>query len=346
VTIGGPVFLMPENLGLIFIPLALIFAFQLTKIRPLYNYIGLFLVLVFLLYSHPPTALVLLMILFFYLLLLLFSKDKNDPIRAKYIFVVMVLAVIFSMPNYLLDLESRGANAITFGLPIFTGSIWIVYGILQTILFIVGIYLFSKTSNREVWSLILGALSLFLVIFLFVNFKINYVLPYQKAYMPLFLLMSIIASYAYASVLKLPGKWKRIGYALFAILIIATIFLSVNNDLATPTYHLITNQDYQNFLFIKAHFNNNDIAIMDPYIARAYTPITGMRVYSVEPFGPSSSYAPLLSSTDAFFTGNCTNTAFLRANNISIVYTNMTCQNSDLVRVNNDTYALNTSKTP
>jgi hypothetical protein len=40
VTIGGPVFLIPVNLSLILIPIGLVFGFQLTRLKPIYNYVA------------------------------------------------------------------------------------------------------------------------------------------------------------------------------------------------------------------------------------------------------------------------------------------------------------------
>ncbi|MCK5030513.1 MAG: glycosyltransferase family 39 protein, partial [Thermoplasmatales archaeon] len=88
-TIGGPVFLIPINLSLIFIPLALLFAFRLTKIKTVYNYLLLFATTTFVLYAHPPTAVALLTILGFYFLLNIFSKNNECRQKAKFLFITM-----------------------------------------------------------------------------------------------------------------------------------------------------------------------------------------------------------------------------------------------------------------
>lgn len=344
VTIGGPVFLIPENLALIFIPLALVFAFRLTKMRPLYNYIGLLVIFAFLVYSHPPTAVVLLIILIIYSVVLILSKEADDKAEAFHMFVVIILAGLISVPGYMAYLQSGGTGLAFNGAAAPVNPSFLIYYFVQAIFFAVGIYIVLKSKSKALLSLLITALVLFLVIFLSIEFNINYILPYQRAFMPLFLVISIIASCGYASVLRLGrrGKLLKFGSALLLVVVImATVYASVYADLMTPYYHLINQQDYQNFLYIKAHFNSSDIAIMNPYTARAYAPITGMHVYVVEPFGPSLAYAPLLNNTAAFFAGNCTNTKFLEDNNISIVYTNSSCTNPNLVKVTNDTYMLN-----
>lgn len=350
VTIGGPVFLIPENLGLIFIPLALLFAFQLVKIRTLYNYIGLFLITVFLLYAHPPTALVLLLILGLYVIFLVFTRSKDNRRRALYIFLTILLAVIASAPNYLAYLEAHGSSSLIFGPQLLAQPVLLAFGITQSIFFLIGLYVVLKYwPTREIISVMFAMATIVLIIEAYVLYGVSFGIPYQRTYIPLFLLMSIIASAGYTSLLRLNSKKKgkirnNLGYMLLAIALIITCYFSIANDLSTPYYHLISQQDYQNFLYIKTHFNSSDIAIMNPYTARAYTPITGMHVYVVEPFGPTPAYSPLLNNTDNFFAGNCSNTKFLEINNISIVYSNSKCVNANLTQVTNDTYILNAIK--
>jgi 4-amino-4-deoxy-L-arabinose transferase-like glycosyltransferase len=341
VTIGGPVFLIPENLGLIFIPLALLFAFNLTKFKPTYNYIGLFFVTLFLLYAHPPTALVLLLIVLVYAVFLFFSKVKDEKRRAFYLFAVIFIAALCAIPNYLAYLDTHGASSLSFGSQILAEPILIAYGIMQTIFFFVGFYLLAEKRDPKILSLLVASALIIVIIVAFVNFNVSFGIPYERTYIPLFLLMSIIASSGFVALLRLDNNKRRVGLMLLVIALIITSYLSIHEDLTTPYYHLISQHDYQNFLYIKAHYSANSIAIMDPYTARAFTPITGMHVYVVEPFGPSALYTPLLNNTASFFLGNCTNTAFLRQNNISIVYTNQTCSNPNLTKVINNTYILN-----
>lgn len=344
ITIGGPVFLIPANLGLILIPLALIFGFNLAKSRPLYNYLILFLIITFLLYSHPPTALVLIMLLTIYSALLLISRREGDSRRAGYTIAVIVISCVASIPNFVQYLSVQGVSGIAFHFPVLEPSLPLVYGIIQTTFFLVGFYLLSKRGGREIQSLLVGSVALLAIVFLFANFGFNVLIPYQRVYTPLFLLMSIIASCGYVSLISLNKKGGKLGYILLILVLLATSYASIYGDLTTPYYHLIDNQDYQNFLYIRAHFNSSDISIMNAYTARAFTAITGMHVYVVRPIYPYTTHAGMLYNTSLFFLGQCSDTAFLRENNISIVYTNGTCINGNLTLVTNDTYVLNPSR--
>jgi 4-amino-4-deoxy-L-arabinose transferase-like glycosyltransferase len=192
VTMGGPVFLVPINLSLIFIPLALLFAFGLIKIKTSFNYLLLFIIATFLLYAHPPTAVALLTILGFYFLLNVFSKNNECKQKAKFLFITILLSTILSLPNYLPEIQNRGLESITFDFWVYLQEIPLIYGILPTIFFIIGFYFLTKTEKKETWCLILTAIILILNVFLFTRSGSSYIMPYQRTHIPLFLLMSII----------------------------------------------------------------------------------------------------------------------------------------------------------
>jgi hypothetical protein len=260
----------------------------------------------------------------------------------------MVLACFASLPNYIPYLQHHGLGAITFDFFVLAAPLQFVYGVIPTALFLAGFYLVMrgkpKIAHRpEVLSILAATVALFLIIMAFTNFSFNIVIPYQRVYVPLFMLMSIIASMGYVHILRLSkSKSARNGMVLiFSVLVIATILLSSYRNLNTPYYHAINAQDYQNFLYIQSHFNSSELTIMNPIKAKAFTPITGMHVYSVEPFGPSATEDPLLNNTSNFFAANCTNTQFLLQNNISIIYyPKGKCDNANLTEVSNGIYAV------
>jgi asparagine N-glycosylation enzyme membrane subunit Stt3 len=341
-TMGGPALLIPVNLCLMLIPIALVFAFELVKIRPIYNYLALFLVTTLILYSHPPAALVLLIIIGIYFLLNLFSNDGKNRVKAEYLFITISLSVVVSLPNYLPDIQASGgvSNAVTFTFNILLGQIPYVYGILQTLFFVIGFYLLAGTNDKKNISLLATCAILMLIIVLFANFGVNFIIPYQRVYVPLFLLMSIIASKGYLEVLKVGGRYKAVGIIAFIALLAATLYFSVEADISTPYYHIISSAQYQDFVWIKDNLPGNSTVILDPWLAKAFGPITMMKVYSVMPFGPNAIYNTLMSNTYTFFNGNCTDTHFLLQNNISVVYTDSPCYNANLTLVHNSTYVL------
>ena len=340
VTIGGPVFLMPVNLSLIFIPLALLFAFKedKDKRKETRNCIILFAITTFLLYAHPPTAVILLSILFFYFLLNLFSKEKSARRKAVLIFAVMALSVLISIPNYMETLQEKGAEAAKFNFWIQMRAIPYLYGFIPSIFFIVGLYFLSRRRRKEEWCLLLSSLFLALDIFLFTMFGLNWLIPYNRIYIPLFLLMSIIAGYGFGKLVEIEKPFRSFGCVLLLIFLAITVIFSVQQHLGTRYYHLINNEDYNNFLWIKENTPEDAIVLLEPWKARAFAPIAERRVYTVRPFGPDPEIEAKNELACLFFVENCSNTSFLIENNISVVYSPVECQNKILVKVWNNTY--------
>lgn len=335
VTIGGPVFLVPINLSLIFIPLALTFAFELVELKPFYNYLALFLIATYLLYAHPPTAIALLTILGFYFLLNLFSKDKRSKRKARALLATILLSILISLPNYLPEIQKKGIESIKFDFWVYLKEIPFVYGFIPTVFFVFGFYLLTRTRSKENWSLLLASLFLIFNIFLFARFGLSWLIPYQRTYVPLFFLMSTIASFGYA---KLLDAKKPYGTILLLVFLAVTAFFAIERNIATPYYHLIDEKDYQSFLWIKENTSNDAIVLLDPWKARAFAAIAERRVYAVMPFGPSEEELKLVENARKFLAQNCTNTSFLIDNNISLVYSTEKCNNSMLIAVKENIY--------
>jgi 4-amino-4-deoxy-L-arabinose transferase-like glycosyltransferase len=338
ITIGGPVFLIPLNLSLIFIPLALIFAFKLTRLKDHYNYIILFIITSFLLYSHPPTAVVLIIILGFYFLLNLIAKNTKCKKHALTLFFVLLFSLLISIPNYLNDLQSEGFESISFDFPIFPDKIIFLFGIIPTFFFVVGFYFKSKSKEKETWSIFYTCLFLLLIIVIFSLFEVNYLLPHQRAYIPLFLFMSIIAAIGYLKILDFKKYIGKYSVLILVIFLATSGLLGINRNMETNYYRIIDDYDYENFIWIKENTESDSIVISDPIIARALVPVAERRVYAVMPFGPTEEQMDLVMEANRFLNENCSNTSFLIENNINIIYTKNSCENANLIELREDIY--------
>ena len=338
VTMGGPVFIIPLNLSLIFIPIALLFAFELTNLKKIYNYLILVFITTFLLYAHPPSAIVLLGILCIYLFLNLFSDKEECKNKAKIIFLSIISAVFFSLPRYLMVLAQGGIQVFTFDFWINLQGIPIIFGFIPTAFFIIGFYFHSTESDKRVWAILLTTIALLVNLVIFSLTGTNYILPYVRTHIPLLLLMSLIASKGYLKILNLFNYRKNIGLIILVVLLIVTMALAIPKNIETNYYQIIDDEDYESFIWIKENTNEDIIVLSDPWIARALAPIAERRVYSVMPFGPNEEPLRLVYKTNIFFNQNCTNTSFLIDNNIDYVYTKNKCDNDYLVEVYNNIY--------
>jgi hypothetical protein len=338
VTMGGPVFLMPINLSLIFIPLALVFAFGFMK--TMYSYFFLFVITTFLLYAHPPTAIVLLLILGFYVLLNLFSKKGECKRKAKILLIVVVFSFLLSLPNYLPEMQRRGFESITFNFWVYLERIPFIYGVVPTVFFIVGFYFLFKGWEKETMCLLFTSLFLMLNIFFFSMSGLSYFMPYQRTHVPLFLLMSIVASRGYTKLLEFKRPWVNLGLTLLILCLIVTTSMAVYRNVNVSYYHVIDSDDYENFLWLKENSLENATVLLDPWKARALPPVAERRVYAVVPFGPVEKQMRLVNNATVFLAENCINTSFLMENNIQVVYNRIGCENPDLIEIKDGIYLL------
>jgi hypothetical protein len=344
----GPGFMVPVALGLLFIPLSLFLVFNFRGWR---SYILLFIFTSFLVSAHAYTAVGVIIILVPFIILNL-KKDFRHSLG-----IALALVIPFLIP-FLLGWFLWGQNLLLDKLGAFFTAhpplgadlpyilqLPYIYGYLPTFLFIAGIFMMARRGKLKDYSLIIAPLLFLLLIGLFVHFQRGIQVLYDRSYLYLMLIMGVVGGYGLWKIrsIRLPEKLKpaflsrNLGGFLCLILLIPTIFFSVRSHLDTQYYHTIQEHDYEAFVWIEENIGDEyDKAILDPWKATAFTAITGKEVYS--------HITARLSQTDLrayrFFEGHCNDTAFLRKNNISIVYTRLDCNNPDLVQVREDIYLL------
>ncbi len=312
VTIGGPALLMPINLSLIFIPLALKYAFDK-------KYTVVFLSTLFLLYAHPPSAMVLLILLGTYALL---NKSKS-------LLIAIFSAIILSIPNYIAQISAKGLESVSFSFWLFAEQTPKLFGYIPTIFFIAGFYMMTRTREKENWALILTLLFLLIDIFLYTQLSISFLVPYIRIFIPMLFIMGVIAAYSLA-------KIKNNIY--LGVILIAILVLSLQHNYETPYYHIINETEYSDIVWMKE--NTQGIILADPWKARPIPAVTGMQVFTVLPFGPVPELLAQNQKAIDFFNNNCTDTEFLKRNNISVIYSPVECKN--LKQIHRNTYITKT----
>ena len=121
------------------------------------------------------------------------------------------------------------------------------------------------------------------------------------------------------------------------MLIGVTLAICIPDRQKTPYYYMINEEDYQAFVWIRDNVNENyEKAILDPWKATAFTAITQKNIYTRIHAYPK----PDDTKAYDFLDGGCTDTAFLREEGISIVYTQDECNNPDLKEVREFVYVL------
>lgn len=341
----GPGFLVPVALGLLFIPLSLFIAFHLRGWRA---YVLLFLFTLFLISAHAATAIGMSIALLAYIVLNL----KKDFRHSLGLALALIVPFLVSLP-WTFDLLLPTAKAfitaqppLGFGLSYIT-QIPYLYGYLPTFLFAVGVFMMARRGMLKDWSLIIAPVLFLLLIGLFANLHRGNEVIYARSHLFLMLVMGIIGGYGLWKIrsIRLPERLKpaflsrNLGGFLCLILLIPTLFFSIRTHLDARYYHTIFEYDYEAFVWIEENIGDEyDKAIVDPWKATAFTAITGKKVYSY--------IVGSISQADQrayqFFEEGCSDTAFLKENGISIVYTytHLTCDNPDLVQVREGIYLL------
>lgn len=340
----GPGFLTPVALGMLFIPLSLFIA---VNLRGTSSYLLLFIFGCFLFYMHPPTALGVIVILLLYIVFNI-RKDFRHSVK---IAGALAMSFVISLPQ-LFPVIGGQVEAIgeAHYLP-YLPQLFHIYGYIPTVFFVAGVFLLSRKGGIDSYTLIFASLAFLVLIGSFAIFNIGLAIMYDRGYMYLMLLMSIIAGYALSNVnnIKIPIRlvkgfktgWGRIplGRVLCLVFISLLLITTIQSHLDMPYYHIINQQQYNDFVWIRENIDDRyDKAILDPWTAIAFTSIAGKTVYSRMPPGPSAFFAERNQEIYRFFSEGYTDTDFLKESNISIVYTEGKVDNPDLVEVKENIY--------
>jgi len=364
-TVGvlGPAFLVPASMGLLFTPLILFLAFNF---RTVWSYLLIFILISFLLSIHAPSAICPIIVLTPYILLNLKGNFKHS-LGLILIFVIPFLAVFPWIFNLLLPT----AKSLLIPQPV-TGFVQLprvieAYGYLPIAFCLLGAFLLAIRGGKKNYGLVLGLLTLLLMLVTFFTFHYGVSIMYERGLTYMMLMISIIAGAGLMGVknLKLPARLstylkvppiieQNVGRFLCLVLIGITLAITIPDRLDIPYYHMIDEEDYQAFVWIKDNINEDyEKAILDPWKATAFIAITDKNIYTrIHAYPMDKDNAAY-----AFLRGDSTDTSFLRENGISIIYTRVydgtqdrnieySSDNPDLVEVAKNIYLLKEAGSP
>lgn len=346
-TIGilGPGFLAPVAMGLLFIPLALFLAFHF---RSGWSYLVLFIFTSFLLSIHAPSAIGVVIVLVPYILLNLKGNFKHS------LGVTLAVIVPFLVPfPWIFGLLLPTAKSLFTPQPFPTyvdfPQVIRAYGYLPIGLCLLGTFLLAIRGGKENYGLIFGLLALLVMLVSFYTFHYGVSIVYERGLMYMMLVVGIVAGAGLAGVkdlslpswltarLKVPLITQHAGKFLCLVLIGLTLAIGIPDRQDAAYYHMIDEEDYQAFVWIKDNVDKDyEKAIVDPWKGTAFAAITGKNVYTriLEFPKPSDEEA------SKFLNEGAKDTAFLRKNGISIIYTRQKVSNPDLTEVRKNVYLL------
>ncbi|MDP2729486.1 MAG: hypothetical protein Q8O55_03265 [Dehalococcoidales bacterium] len=326
-TIGvlGPVFLVPASVGLLFTPLIIFLAFNF---RSIWSYLLIFVLTVFLLSIHAPSAIFPIIVLAPYILLNLKGNFKHSLATA----LALALPFLIIFPwifNLLLPTAKSLLSPTTQSEFVVLPRVIQTYGFLPILFSLLGVFVLAIRGGNKNYGLILGLLAMLLMLVSYYTFNYGIWIMYERGLTFMMLVASIVAGAGLMVVknLTLPASFdtwltpfitRNAGRFLCLVLIAVTLFVAIPERQSALYYQMIDEEDYQAFVWIEEHLGKDyQKAILDPWKATAFTAITGKTIYTRTHSYPTDKDRRAYD----FLEQGSASTTFLKENGISIVYT-------------------------
>ncbi len=345
-TVGilGPVFLVPVALSSLFVILALFIAYNFKSYK---SYLLLSFITFILIFIHPQSAVIMLTLLLPYIFINLWREHR----RGLKLLIALGVPFLISLPwTYSLIVTVLSELTTYQPTPEYVQIPYIIksYGYVPIIFCIIGTFVLWQRGGSREYGLVSGFILLLIMLTIFNIFHYGVEQLYLRGLLYLMLMAGIIAGAGLNKIRKMdfsaalrlvnsPSFRKIIGAILCIVIICLTLATTIPNRINTPYYHMIDDEDYSAFIWIKNNIDDSyKKAILDPLKAVAFTAITGKYAYSVYQRKPSENSKKAYE----FFANDCIDTNFLSKNGITIVYTQNTCANTDLLQVRQFVYLL------
>ncbi|MFH1031674.1 MAG: hypothetical protein V1767_03815 [Chloroflexota bacterium] len=203
------------------------------------------------------------------------------------------------------------------------------YGYLPIGFCLLGTFLLAIKGDKKSYGLVLGLIALLLMLVTFYSLHHGVAIMYERGLMYTVLMIGIVAGAGLAGIKNLrlftsttePRAnltTQIIGGFLCLAAVTGTLVVTIPDRLNIAYYHMIDEQDYRAFTWIRDYVSQSyKKAILDPWKGTAFAAITNKAIYS------RTHMAPLEKDRTAydFLKAGSKDTAFLKSNGISIVYT-------------------------
>lgn len=346
VGIMGPAFLVPVAMGLLFVPLVIFLAFNL---KSAWSYLAVFILTCSLLSIHIPSATWLVIILTPYILLNLKGNWRHSLALA------LALIIPFLAPfSWITDMLLPYAKELLLPQPLETYIDYPLlirtYGYLLVGYCLLGTLVLALKGDRKYYGLVLGLLVILLLLAIRYTFLYGVHMIYGRGLMFMMLMAGIVAGagLGWVKEIRLPeGLSKRLriprlvnentGRVLCLALVVITLVIYIPARQGIPYYHMIDDYDYEAFTWIGENVSDDyGKAVLDPWKATAFAAITEKKVFTKIHAYPK----PSDNEAYAFLNNGCVDTAFLKDNGITIVYTRGSCDNPALTLVREGVYLI------
>ena len=346
-TVGvlGPAFMVPIAMGLLFIPLGM---FVVFNYQTWWSYLVLFIFLAFLVTLHAWTAIGLVIILVPYILINLKKNFRHSLALSLVIVIPFLVSLTWATDMALPMIKALLDPAYPQPFVDYPHLIR-TYGYLPLALCLLGTLSLSIKGGNNNYGLALGLLALAGMLAVFFTLHWGSEGLYARGLVITMFVMSIVAGAglmwvkklkvpdSIAARLRMPSFVRNIGYVLCPVLVFLVLYISIPALKTIPYYHMIDDEDFQAFVWIKENVgSNHERAILDPWKGTAFTAVTERYIYSRIHCYPEATDQEAY----MFLHSGSSNTTFLRENRISIVYSTWEVNNPDLVEVRENVYLL------
>jgi len=344
----GPAFLVPVAVGLTFIPLTLLVLHRLMHDAK--GPLLLFLILLSLLFIHPPTFAVVSAICAVHLVIYLLPGPGRDPRRARQSLLVLVLlpcvyAVMWFWAPSDLDfvIEEAASSQAHLAAPPITDAL-LKFGYIPAGLSAIGAAILIHRGERRHWALVLVAAGLFAFQQLYTRFYLGPDIIYERGWLYTFVLLALLGGvalhelWAWLRRLRWPGPHPAVRCTAIVVLLTLMLGLSLKSHLAESYYHVVDDASYQDFVWIREHVSSDyEIALLDTSVAWPFAAVTGKYAYTAE---VAPNFHPTGRSAMEFLQDGVTDTSWLEQRSITIVYSPNPIKNEDLAEVRDSVYLL------
>ncbi len=335
----GPAFMVPQSIGIMYLPLMLFLAFNFTNWPA---YLLLFLINSSLLIIHGPTAIVICIILFSYIVVIFRRRPLNGLMLLLILIAPFLLMIAFffgSLMHTLTGMLNIGETNSFVKFPDLLQS----FGYVPLAFSGIGVfYLFIK-GDRQSLGLVFGMLVFLVVQLLFFRFNLGLSILYERGLNLLLLLLSITAGagLSWLRCFRLSGNgrpgafiWRYTGLGLACAASIIILATAIPGHLSTDYYYMINKDDYGAFKWIGSNLPQYKRAILDPWKATAFTALTqknsARRIFLQRETEDNR--------IDAFLESGCANSKVLRDYGATIIYNVNDCDNPDVIKIKDRTF--------
>jgi hypothetical protein len=343
----GPAFLVPVALGLVFFPICLMLLDKLEQgWRPM---LLIMLSLVSLFLIHGTTAVALGLLLGVSLVLyLIMSRGQGKRLLPALTCLLAMPASFLAIFLWNPALVKRYIEGITITrhLPMDPISPPLAeLGYMMVALAAIGFgFMIAKGSWRYYALVISTAIFLSFVLFYRRWFDIGSENFYERAWLYIMLPMALMAGYGLSRLYHLSlgffkrQHWRPLFIYLLLVMVIAfALFQRVSSYSKESYYHVIDVPTYYDFVWAGEELPQSSTALLSPYDAWTFVPITGKYVYVAKAAPWGAAEAVMI---NRFFQGGALDTEILTERNIDLLYSPFLLQNPDLIEVRDKLYIL------